>query len=257
MKSLKRLIICVKRFIWSLIHHSKSSMDSWSKNEIEIACQRERGDSGTKKNEWDYGCACYQSAYKAYKSLLKDGHSGFSIGLTKNILNRMIDGKPLTPIEDIPEVWGGIDRDSGEGKYVTYQCNRMSALFKYVYSDGTIKYYDVDQSYSIDVETGTTYHGLAQRIISEMYPITMPYYPPTTPIKVYCGELLTDRKNGDFDSVAIFYLVKPDGERVEINRFFKSDEEDKDWIELTPEEYKQREAAASARIAAEEAEDHV
>ena len=32
-------------------------------------------------------------------------HSGFSIGITMNILNRLVQCKPLTPIEDTPDVW--------------------------------------------------------------------------------------------------------------------------------------------------------
>lgn len=70
----------------------------WAKNEIAIASKRERGNKP--ENEWDYGCACYNSALKAFESLLGDGHSGTSISFTKNILNRLIDRKPLTPIED-------------------------------------------------------------------------------------------------------------------------------------------------------------
>ena len=54
--------------------------------------------------EWDYGCACYESALKAFGSLCEDGHSGFSIGLTKAILNRLINNKPLLPIEDTDEL---------------------------------------------------------------------------------------------------------------------------------------------------------
>ena len=77
------------------------SMTEWAKREVEIASKRERGDKP--ESEWDYGCACYDSALKAFESLCGDGHSGFSIGITKGILNRLIDGKPLTPIEDIEE----------------------------------------------------------------------------------------------------------------------------------------------------------
>jgi hypothetical protein len=77
-------------------------MSDWAKREVEIACKREAPDR--KDGEWDYGCACYESALKAYQSLMEDGHSGFSFSLTRQILNRLIDGKPLTPIEDIPEV---------------------------------------------------------------------------------------------------------------------------------------------------------
>ena len=75
------------------------SMSEWAKREVEIACKRERGDDEN-PNMSDYGCACYESALKAFESLCEDGHSGMSIGFTKAILDRMIDGKPLTPIDD-------------------------------------------------------------------------------------------------------------------------------------------------------------
>lgn len=61
------------------------SMLEWAKREVEIACKRENPDK--KEGEFDYGCACYESALKAFESLCEDGHSGMSIGFTKNILN--------------------------------------------------------------------------------------------------------------------------------------------------------------------------
>ena len=218
---------------------AKPNMLTWAECEIELACAEERAASETLDGEWDYGCACYESALRAYRSLTKDGHSGWSIGMTKHILNRLIDGKPLTPIEDTDDVWNDISDICGlKGEEVNYQCKRMSSLFKYVYADGTIKYRDVDNHYCIDINARSTYHsGLVQRIVDEMFPISMPYM-PNDPIKVYCEEVLTDKKNGDFDTVAVFYAVKPDGERVEINRFFKEDE--KDWAEINKEEYDQR-----------------
>ena len=66
--------------------------DDWAAREIALACQSEREASeGT--DDWDYGVACYESALRAYRSLMQDGHSGFSIQITKSILNRLIDGK--------------------------------------------------------------------------------------------------------------------------------------------------------------------
>ena len=112
------------------------SLNDWAKNEIDIACNKERGNKDP--NEWDYGVACYESAYKAFQSLLEDEHSGMSIGFTKTILNRLIDGKPLTPIEDIPDIWNDI---TCHKDYISYQCKRMHSLFKDVYNDGTIKYF--------------------------------------------------------------------------------------------------------------------
>ena len=105
-------------------------MLDWAKREVEIACRKEN--PNRKKGEWDYGCACYESALKAFNSLTEDGHSGFSIGITKHILNRLIDGKPLTPIEDTYDAWDHNIIDVHDG-HTSYQCKRMSSLFKYVY----------------------------------------------------------------------------------------------------------------------------
>jgi len=216
---------------------------SWAEKEIDIACKREREASGVKNDDWDYGCACYESALKAYKSLVEDNHSGLSIGFTKQILNRLIDGKPLTPIEDTDDIWSDISDISGlNGEVVNYyQCKRMSSLIKYVYPDGTVKYKDINRYYCVDINNTevTYYSGLVQRIIDEMFPITMPYF-PGEPIKVYCEDFLTDRKNGDFDTVGIFYAIKPDGEKVEINRFFKNSEDG--WDEIDEVEYNERKA---------------
>ena len=45
-----------------------------------LACEHERKVSGVEDDNWDYGCACYESALKAFESLCEDGHSGYSIG---------------------------------------------------------------------------------------------------------------------------------------------------------------------------------
>ena len=215
------------------------SMKSWAQKEIDIACKRERGNAP--EDEWDYGVACYESALKAYNSLMGDGHSGYSIGFTKNILNRLIDGNPLTPIEDTPDIWNDITSDITrvDDTVTMYQCNRMSSLFKYLYSDGSIEYKDIDRDYCIDIhDDKNTYHsGVISKVVYEMFPIVMPYS-PEEPIKVYCEDFLVDVKNGDYDTVGIFYAIKPDGEKVEINRFFKESKEG--WEEIEVEEYYER-----------------
>ncbi len=196
------------------------SMTSWAEKEVEIACRRERELSGN-KDEWDYGCACYESALKALKSLAEDGHSGYSMSITKHILNRLIEGKPLTPIEDGDDVWNecsGI-RDN----FRTFQCKRMSSLFKYVYEDGTVKYSDVNRVICVnfDDHSNCWFNGFVRNIIDELYPIKMPYMPESKEYKVYCKEYLTDRKNGDFDTVGVLYVKLPDGTVEDIYRYFK------------------------------------
>ena len=223
--------------IKAVLKEDKPKAQSWAEREIEIACKHERGDSGSKDGEWDYGCACYESALKAYKSLMGDGHTGFSIGMTKYILNRLIEHKPLTPIEDKEDVWNDISDISGG--CVNYQCKRMSSLFKYVYPDGTIKYRDVNRFYGVNLDNpnGSYHSGLIDMVMEELYPIRMPYF-PTKSFKVVCEEFLTDRKNGDFDTVGMLYFIDPDGVRMELNRYFKEGEDD--FVVIDKDEYEER-----------------
>lgn len=235
------------------------NLKDWAKKEVEIACKRERaGSENDEVGMWDYGCACYESALKAFNSLLEDGHSGMSIGFTKNILMRLIDNQPLTPIEDTEDVWfDGSERMPIEDRdgHVSQQCKRCSGLFKDVYPDGTVKYSYLDQCYCIDKESGSTYSfGLVRRIIEEMFPITMPFM-PDKPIKVYCSDLLTDRKNGDFDTVAVHFAVKPDGEKIDIYRYFKDNENGPGFTEIDEKEYNEREQIHLAREQREAEED--
>lgn len=219
-----------------------SDMLDWAEREVAIACEKEK--SNRKEGEFDYGCACYESALKAFKTLCDDGHSGLSMKITQSILNRLINGQPLTPIEDTDDIW--YERHHCKDRHKLYQCKRMSSLFKDVYADGAIKYSDNNRLYCVNIHNpNNTYSsGLVRRIIDKMFPITMPYM-PDKPIKVYCEDFLTDKKNGDFDTFGIFYALKTENgqqEKIEINRFFKEskDNEEYDWVEISKEEYMQR-----------------
>lgn len=218
------------------------SMLDWAKREVEIACKREREDSKVPEGEWDYGCACYESALKAYESLMEDGHSGTSIGFTKQILMRLIEGKALTPIEDTEDIWE-FSYKKDDGTYV-HQCTRMSSLFKNIHPDGTVKYNDVYRCYCINVdEPDIPFHnGFVSNIFDEMYPITMPYIPPARAAEIVRDVFLFDPKNGDWDTMAILYLINSDGEKVEINRYFK--ENGNSFTEISKDEYERRKMIA-------------
>ena len=217
----------------------REGMMGWAEREVDIACKREREDSGSEEGAWDYGVACYESALKAFHSLCKDGNSGFSIGLTKQILVRLIEGKTLTPIDDTDEEWNDVSHYSEDKPGTKYQCKRMSSLFKDVFEDGTVKYTDVNRCYCKDIHTGNTYNfGMVGRLIDEMYPITMPYIPEDKSYVVFCEDFLFEGK-GDFDTFGILYLRDPKGNTVPINRFFKEAEED-GLIEISKEEYESR-----------------
>lgn len=221
------------------ICREKSSMERWAENEVAIACRREKPDR--KDGEWDYGCACYESALKAFRSLCADGHSGFSIELTKAILNRLINNKPLLPIEDTDEVWSDISDMIGlNGEERNYKCKRMSSLFKDVYADGTVKYRDVNRYYGVNIKCpDVPYHsGLIDTVMDELYPITMPYMPADRVFKIYTEDFLVDPAKGDYDTVGILYAITPSLEKVEINRYFKEDS--KGFAEIDEAEYVKR-----------------
>ena len=141
-----------------------------------------------------------------------------SIEFTKQILNRLIDGKPLTPIEDTEDMWS--ERWKKEDNSVTYQCKRMGSLFKDVYEDGTVKYQDTERAYCINISESDApyYNGFIMGIYNE---------------------LLTDPENDDYDTKAILYVKRTNGERIDINRYFK--ETDEGFEEISEEEYRERE----------------
>ena len=214
----------------------------WAEREIELACESERK-GAEKPEDAAYGVACYDSALRAYQSLMRDGHSGFSIQITKSLLNRLIDGKCLTPIEDTPDIWEDVSEMFGKDDPVKhYQCKRMSSLFKEVAPDGTVTYSDTNRVQVVNVdEPDIAYtNGFTTRLIDKLAPITMPYFPADKKFKVVREEFLTDPKNGDFDTVAYLYVITPEGKKVELNGYFKDGEDG--MVRIDKAEYDERKA---------------
>lgn len=209
------------------------SLSDWAEREVKIACKKEDG----------YGAGCYKSALKAFHSLMDDGHSGCSIGFTQAILNRLIEGKPLTPIDDDPDLWNECCGYDNEGKAV-YQNARMSGLFKDIFPDGTTKFHDIDRVMLIEIEddgTETTWHsGLASKLVDEIVgPITLPYYPKAKPYKVYAQQFdSVTAKVGCFDTSHIIKIVDPDGNEIPCERFYAETADGEE--EISAEEYRGR-----------------
>ena len=55
------------------------TMTEWAKKEVKLF----------KEKQDDYGKLCADSALKAFLSLVEDNHSGLSIKITQNLLNRL------------------------------------------------------------------------------------------------------------------------------------------------------------------------
>lgn len=205
-------------------------LKEWAKREIELVEEKRKND--------DYYMLCCKSALEAFNILTEQGHSGYSIKITQGILNRLINGETLTPIEDVPEVWNDISVWNGpEVDYKQYQCNRMSGLYKYVYPDGTVKYNDVNRikCFNFHDPSSTFTNGYINEVINERYPVTLPYIPGDR-ISVCVEDFLTDPANGDFDTTGILYAILPTGDKVSI-KLYTHYENGETAKQITKEQY--------------------
>jgi hypothetical protein len=215
-------------------------MSEWAKREVEIACKKENPNWDGKS--FDYGCACYQSALKAYNSLCEDEHSGMSFALTKNILIRLMNGNPLTPITDNDFFIGNENMPKESEEYLKemglksdLQCPRKSSLFRKETLDGKVSYTDVDRVVVIDKNGNAWFNGKANEIVNTMFPIVMPYTPSDEKYKIYSDDFLLDKNNGDYDHIAYMYVVTPAGEKIELNEYYK--EIEGKLFKISKEEY--------------------
>lgn len=214
----------------------KTPLENWADEEVKLLCEKVD----------EEGISCCNSALNALRSFINDGHSGHSMRASSQILNRLLDVKPLTPIEDTEDIWEPIIQNDGED-FKSYQCKRMKSLFKEVYTDGTVVYSDMNAITCIDIDdVCCQYHNpLVFNILKDMFPITMPYM-PIGGTMVYCSDFIVDPKNEEFDTLAIFHAISPDKGRIEINRFFK-ETEDGTWNEIDASEYNERRILAKER----------
>ena len=210
-------------------------MYKWAENECNVA----------KINADAYTEACIDSALRAYKCLINDNHSGMSMALTKDILNRLIDRKNLTPItdKDFEFKYSMYDKDYLKKRNIKseLQCHRYTSLFRTEYLDGEVKYSDVNRVICFDVNDEKHIpfsNGLATDIVDDMFPITLPYMPTKKPYKVYVEEFLTDIKNGDFDTVKYCYVYTPEYKLIYLNKYYK--ELNNKWVEIDETEYEHR-----------------
>ena len=232
----------VERLLSLTTDPEKGTVTNWAAREVELAIQAEK-DASEETDDWKMGALCYRSAFRALQSLSVDGHSGFSIQMTKSILNRLIDGRVLTPIEDTPDIWTDISEVFSKGtKSKHYQCKRMSSLFKVEAPDGTVTFSDTNRVQGVNVENPDVpfTSGFLTNLIDAIIPITFPYLPSGKKFRVVVDEFLVDPENGDFDTVGYLYLTTPDGKKVELNRYFK--EVDGQMVQIEKSEFEERKA---------------
>ena len=135
------------------------------------------------------------------------GHSGFSAGVLRRRLSRLIDWLPLVPLEDAPDQWKESDLAKG-----SFQHRCCPSVWKE--EDGS----KWQQEYYVFREpSGSTYTSEnSRRRIDEF-----PYMPPDRPVVLD----IPDRKMGDGEKKRVELRLIEDHETSISNPFFGMDEE--------------------------------
>ncbi|MCQ2209697.1 MAG: hypothetical protein MJZ34_05345 [Paludibacteraceae bacterium] len=195
-------------------------MKKWSENEVKNAIEKEFKYYDENKDGYlmEYVKSCYDSALKAYHSLCDDGHSGGSYDMSKGILIRLLEGLPLTEINDNENEWVRTPLLC-TNDYDGYSHSRMYGFYKYVYKDSSVKYVDVNRVICTNQKGVNQFSGTLCNIIEDMFPITMPYFPS---VYKYIGNVYEfEYDNSNYQ--ALLSVSTPERKVVEINMFFKDE----------------------------------
>lgn len=175
------------------------------------------------KNKDVYGKKIIDDVEQVMKIIDKQGHSGLSINIFKDILIKAIDGKCQTPLTGEDSEWSEpLEYLKGDRQNI-----RVPSLFKK--EDGTI--IDNDRVIFVDTYGGANSQwyagGFITKLIHKKYPIVFPYncnevfyvYGKT----MYLDENDNDVTNehpGSFNYKTYDYVKLPNGEKVELNITF-------------------------------------
>lgn len=146
------------------------------KNEIEIYKQKHCSFEGR----------CADTALKAYMLIKESGHSDLGSGIVVDLLTRMLNDLPITPItdEDFPYsivMIGGDEYLRDHNLKCSIPCRRMDSIYKEETIDGKVSYTDTNRFVCYDEKDPKFAYtcNTGERVVDKMFPITMPYYPPT------------------------------------------------------------------------------
>jgi hypothetical protein len=131
-------------------------------------------------NEDEYNGMMREHILKMVKVFAEEHHSGFSGRYALDLLTKLLDFKPLTPLTGEDDEWTDI---SDYGDSPRYQNKRRSSVFKN--PDGEC--YDIDGKVFWEWyrdENGKAYKSYYSNYGCRL-PVTFPYMPPDKPIYEY------------------------------------------------------------------------
>ena len=197
-----------------------------------------------------------REAAKTYMSLYKLFRLNyFDVIQTSNYIESFGSKKPLTPIIDDPQDWVNLEIVK-KGVVKKQYCKRYPRLFREIYEDGRVVYRDNSRVTGIDHIIGNYYHfGLCNLVYDEMFPITLPYRVGNENARFYIYTFLSNRddEESEFDTAALLFIEKKDGEQIPVNRYFRVANEDEEpdiggWVEIDVKELEERIKASKSNL---------
>ncbi len=143
------------------------SLVNWAKEELDRI--------GSKDDEMQQ--VMNDNILEIVETFSKQGHSGFSANYALNIIKRLLDWKPITPLTGEEDEWHFVGDN-------TYQNKRYSAVFREGTDNSTV--YNIYGKVFSDDNGKTWYTCRESRV-----PITFPYIVPEKPEYI----ILNDNKN--------------------------------------------------------------
>lgn len=202
----------------------------WAKHELNLARENEIAKCKAEPGDEDYGLMCYNAAEQLLNVFEEQGHSGYSAKVVCSIFERLVKGKPLTPIKDEEDQWRkaySFKKDPVK----RYQHKRMGSLFKYVAPDGVVSYYDIDRIRAYDRNSTNFSTTHIDDIVSEYFPIKFPYIGEEIKVRVNDFDDI-ETENGLVDVRHIIDATKNGIDHVFIDRYFMRAKDDYKWREI-------------------------
>lgn len=195
---------------------------------------------------------CYKmvvnEAVKIFNELEDIQHTEESKVMVKRFLSRLIEDKPLSPIEDRDDMWDEVGSHAGEDGEVTLYINkRLRTLYKRevrdIKKDVLIEktYHDPTRVTCINIIDGKeVILSIVNDYVDEYFPIKFPYFPTD---KYIVNVILFNHKNpledGEEDTICIETIIDPD-HKVMFPDVYYALNEKHDWCKIDGSKYSKR-----------------
>ena len=136
------------------------SMLEFAKEELDRA--------GLYRKDSDYGGMIGEAVEELFEVFCRQGHSGFSASLVSAVFKKLVEGKPLSPLQGTPDEW----MEVVDG---LFQNKRMASVF----AEGGRG----EGAYNVDGVVFINKRGAAFTCNESRVPVTFPSIPETVTVK--------------------------------------------------------------------------